>query len=191
MTHVALSRPRMSAGLPAKWSLPFALPILATFALLFLVGNQWPRDIAIGSGLKIPGLCVAALSAFVIWWWSVRQIQERRIRTFAAIFCGVTGIMGWPVWTVGILPSVNGSVLTQPSHVPMTLERVEMTPKSKSRGFYHWAYLKTTNSNSAIQSGRYFISEDVYQRFDSTKSAVVDVTVAQGLLGAYVVLGYE
>ena len=190
MTHVSLSRPSMSAGLPVKWSLPFALPILATFALLFLVGNQWPRDIAIGSGLKLPGLCVAALSACVIWWWSVRQIQERRIRTFAAIFCGVTGLMGWPVWTVGILPSVNGSVLNQPSHVPMTLERVEMTPKSKSRGFYHWAYLKTTNSNAAIQSGRYFISEADYQRFDSTKPAAVDVTVAQGLLGAFVVLGY-
>lgn len=191
MTHVALPRPRISAGLPAKLLLPFALPILATFALLFLVGNQWPRDIAIGSGLKMPGLCVAALSAFVIWWWSVRQIQDRRIRAFAAIFCGVTGLMGWPVWTVGILPSVNGSILSQPSHVPMTLDRVEMTPKSKSRGFYHWAYLKTTNSNSAIQSGRYFISEVDYQRLDSSKPTAVDVTVAQGLLGAYVVLGYE
>ncbi len=191
MTHVALPRPRISAGLPAKLLLPFALPILATFALLFLVGNQWPRDIAIGSGLKMPGLCVAALSAFVIWWWSVRKIQDRRIRAFAAIFCGVTGLMGWPVWTVGILPSVNGSILSQPSHVPMTLDRVEMTPKSKSRGFYHWAYLKTTNSNSAIQSGRYFISEVDYQRFDSSKPTAVDVTVAQGLLGAYVVLGYE
>ena len=191
MTHVALPRPRISAGLPAKLLLPFALPILATFALLFLVGNQWPRDIAIGSGLKMPGLCVAALSAFVIWWWSVRKIQDRRIRAFAAIFCGVTGLMGWPVWTVGILPSVNGSILSQPSHVPMTLDRVEMTPKSKSRGFYHWAYLKTTNSNSAIQSGRYFISEVDYQRLDSSKPTAVDVTVAQGLLGAYVVLGYE
>ena len=110
MMQVALPRPRISAALPAKLSLPFVLPIVATFALLFLVGNQWPRDIAIGSGLKMPGLCVAALSAFVIWWWSVRKIQDRRIRAFAAIFCGVTGLMGWPVWTVGILPSVNGSI---------------------------------------------------------------------------------
>ena len=191
MKQITLSRPALSSWLFVKFALPFVLPILATFALLFLAGNQWPRDIAIGSGLKMPGLCAAALTAFVIWWWSVRQIQDRRILAFAAIFCGVTGLMGWPVWTVGILPSVNGSVLNQPSPIPMTLDRIEMTPKRKSRGYYHWAWLKTANSNSAIQSGRYFISENDYQRFDSTKPAAVDVTVAQGLLGAYVVLGYK
>lgn len=191
MTHVAPLRPAVSSWLVVQFALPFALPILATFALVLVIGDQWPRNIAIGSGLKLAGLCATAITAFVIWWRAVRKMHDRRIRAFAAIFCGVTGLMGWPVWTVGILPSVNGAVLSPPSHVPMTLERIEMTPKSKSRGFYHWAYLKSTNSNSPIQSGRYFISEADYQRFDSNRPAAVDVTVARGLLGADVILGYQ
>jgi len=91
----------------------------------------------------------------------------------------------------GVLPSINGSLLAAPITVPMSLERIETTPKSKSNGLYHWAWLKADNGGSAINSGRYFITEDVFRRFQNTKQVTVNVTVARGLLGAQVVTGFD
>lgn len=171
--------------------LPFAMPIILTFLLILLVGDHWPRDIAAGSGLKLAGLFCSALTAVVIWLYTVRKTPESRVRTFTALLCTVTGLLGWPIWSTGILPSVNGAVLAEPVIVPMTLERTETTYKSKSRDLYHWAWLKAQNEAGIVKSGRYFISEDVYARYQGTEGGVVEVSVAKGLLGAQVVLGFD
>lgn len=191
MTKLESSRPKVPAYTHAVLLLPFAVPILITFALIILVGNQWPRDIALGSGLKLAGLCFTAVTAVVVWLFAVRHVEDKRVHVFAAVLCGVTGLMGWPVWSTGVLPSINGSLLAAPITVPMSLERIETTPKSKSNGLYHWAWLKADNGGSAINSGRYFITEDVFRRFQNTKQVTVNVTVARGLLGAQVVTGFD
>lgn len=191
MSKIRPDRVKVPATFHAKLMLPFAAPILATFVLLILVGDQWPRDIAPGSGLKLAGLCATAVSSVVIWFYAVRAVEDKRVRGFAGCFCAVTGLMGWPVWTVGILPSVNGYVLTEPSAVQMTFERTDITPKSKSKGFYHWVWLKADNGAARAYSGRYFISEDVYQRLTNSMPNTVTVNMSQGLLGAQVVTGFE
>lgn len=185
------ARAKVPATFHAKLMLPFAAPILVTFVLLALVGDQWPRDIAPGSGLKIAGLCTTAVSAFACWLFAVRAVDDRRVRGFAALLCAITGLMGWPVWSVGVLPSINGSVLAEPSAVRMTVERTEATHKSKSKGFYHWVWLKADTGNARLYSGRYFISEDVYERLNRTTPDIVTVNVARGLLGAQIVTGLE
>lgn len=187
MTAISPVRPQVPAAFFVQLVLPFAAPILATFVLLVLVGDQWPRDIAPGSGLKLVGLCAAILTSAVFWAFAVGDVENIRIRRFAAALCAITGLMGWPVWSVGVLPSINGSVLTEPSILRMTVERTEVAHKSKSKGFYHWVWLKADNGNARLPSGRYFISEDVYQLLQSTKPDTVTVTVAQGILGAQVV----
>lgn len=174
-----------------KAMLPFAAPILLTFALVLLIGNHWPRDIAPGSGLKLAGLVTTAMTAFGVWRYSIAQLSAPKLRKFAAVLCAVTALLGWPVWSVGVLPSVNGAIVRGQSTVRMTLERTEVTHASKSRELYHWAWLKPYRNDAVIGSGRYFISEDVYNRLEKTSPATVGVTVGQGLLGARIVLGYD
>lgn len=174
-----------------KAMLPFAAPILLTFALLLLVGNHWPRDIAPGSGLKLAGLVTTAVTAFGVWRYSIAQLSEPKLRKSAAILCAVTALLGWPVWSVGVLPSVNGAIVRGQSTVRMTLERTEVTHASKSRELYHWAWLKPDRSDAVIGSGRYFISEDIYNRLQETSPAKVEVMIGQGLLGARIVLGFD
>lgn len=184
-------RPSVPSYVHVVVLLPFAIPIILTFLLIVLVGDHWPRDIAAGSGLKLVGLFCAAVTAAVIWLYAVRKISDSRVRAFTALLCAVTGLLGWPVWSTGILPSVNGALLAEPVVVPMTLERTQTSYKSKSRGLYHWAWLKAQNERGIIKSGRYFISEDVYARYQGAEGDVVEVSVAKGLLGAQVVLGFD
>lgn len=184
-------RPSVPSYVHVVVMLPFAMPIILTFLLILLVGDHWPRDIAAGSGLKLVGLLCAAVTATFMWLYTVRNIFDPRIRTFTALLCAVTGLLGWPIWSTGILPSVNGAVLAEPVVVPMTLERTETTYKSKSRDLYHWAWLKAQNEAGIVKSGRYFISEDVYARYHGAEGGIVEVTVAKGLLGAQVVLGFD
>lgn len=174
----------------AKAMLPFAAPILLTFALVLIVGNHWPRDIAPGSGLKLAGLAITAMTAFGVWRYSMAQLSEPKVRKLAAFVCSVTALMGWPVWSVGVLPSVNGAIVHGQSTVRMALERTEVTHASKSDKLYHWAWLKPEGRDALISSGRYFISEDVYNRLEESSPATVEVTIGQGLLGARIVLGY-
>lgn len=191
MNQDSSHRATVPQSLFAKVVLPFAVPILLTFALLLLVGNHWPRDIAVGSGLKLTGLVTTAMTAFAVWRYSVAQIDERKVRKFAALLCAITALLGWPVWSVGVLPSVNGMVVRNQSTVRMRLEKTEVTHASKSRELYHWAWLKADRSDAVISSGRYFISEEVYERFEKTSPATVEVAVGEGLLGARIVLGYD
>ncbi|WP_298288840.1 hypothetical protein [Novosphingobium sp.] len=179
------------AGFFPKLLLPFAAPILLTLLLALLVGETVPRTIAPGSGLKLAGFCCAAMFAALAWRWSVRCIADRRAHSLAALACAVTGLLGWPVWTVGILPSVNGLSLHGTHTVSMKLERTEVTTISRSRRLNHWAWLKPDTTGSIAGSGRYFIPEAVHANWASRQGRMVTLTVAQGLLGASVVIGYR
>lgn len=169
--------------------LPFAVPILVTLILLLVVGNAWPRDIAPGSGLKLPGLAASAATAtaMAVWRLAVHAIADQRVRRFAALVCAATGLMGWPVWTVGVLPTLNGAATSNERVVVMTLQRVEVTRKSRSRDYYHWAWLKAEDRGQAALSGRYFISGTTYDRWRREGPARVEVGLGRGLLGAEVV----
>jgi hypothetical protein len=41
------------------------------------------------------------------------------------------------------------------------------------------------------KAGRYFISEQIYQRWNDQRPSTVNVTISKGLLGAQIVTGYE
>jgi hypothetical protein len=191
MANTRSSRPKLPTGLLLKPLLPFALPMVATFALVLLVGDRWPRDIAPGSGLKLAGLAATMATAFGVWRYAVRGVEDERVGRVVALLCAVTGLMGWPVWTTGVLPSVNGARLGSERTVRMDLERLETTTKSKSRGLYHWAWLAARDGEDALASGRYFLSETVYDTWQKTDPAEVHVTVARGFLGAQVVMKFD
>jgi hypothetical protein len=174
-----------------KLTLPFVLPIAITLALAGLVGEAWPRTIAPGSGLTLAGLLATAVIAFGVWRWAVRSAADRRAHRMAALVCGVTGLMGWPVWSVGIMPSINGMALSPEQTVTMTLERTETTPVKNSRSRNHWAWLHPASPGSEAGAGRYFIPEATYQRWNEENPRTVRVTIAEGLLGAQVVTRYE
>lgn len=191
MEQVRIRKAAVPQSVFAKILLPFAVPVLITFALLLLVGNHWPRDIAPGSGLKLAGLGASAITALAVWHSAVTRVQAPKARKGAALLCAVTGLMGWPVWCVGVLPSINGAALNSQTTVRMTLERIEVTHASKSRALYHWAWLKAGRDDSVIGSGRYFISNEIYDRLEKTRPGTVKVTVAEGLLGAQIVRGFD
>ncbi|PLK23997.1 hypothetical protein [Novosphingobium sp. TH158] len=191
MAKAASRRAAVPASFFVKVILPFAVPFALTLALMVLVGERWPRDIAPGSGLKLAGLVASALTAALVWRYTVRAIEDRRVHKAAGILCLVTGLMGWAVWTTGVLPSINGAALGSESTVRMRLERTEVTAVSKSKERYHWAWLRTDLNDAALASGRYFIPEGHYQRWQASKPASVEVTYARGLLGAQVVTGFR
>ena len=155
------------------------------------MGEQLPRTIAPGSGLKLVGLCCAVLLAAITWRWSIRSIEDERAHAFAALACTVTGLLGWPVWTMGILPSVNGLSLHDMHTIRMALERTEVTAVSRSRSLNHWAWLKADASGSPAGTGRYIIPEAVHADWARRHGSTVSLTVAQGILGATVVLSYR
>ena len=191
MNRAVPSRPSVPASFFAKLMLPFALPILLTFALLIVVGDRWPRDIAPGSGLKLAGLMASAFTAAAVWHFMVRGQPDTRVRKFAALACLVTGLMGWPVWSVGLLPSANGAALGAERSVQMVLDRTETTTRSKSRALNYWAWLKPGAEDAPLQSGRYFIPQARHDDWSQRRPATVEVTYAEGALGAVVITGYR
>jgi hypothetical protein len=190
-TDIRTARASLGQAALAKGMLPFAVPILLTFGLLLLIGDRWPRDLAPGYGLKLAGFCTTAITACAVWSHAVARVEDRKARQFVAVVCALTALMGWPVWSVGVLPSVNGSVQRNPGTVRMTVERTEVTHASKSRNLYHWAWLRAEDGQDARLSGRYFITEALHERLADASSAQVDVTFAEGLLGARIVLRFD
>jgi len=184
-------RPIVPPTFFGKLLLPFAIPLLLTTALVILVGENWPRNIAPGSGLKLLGLCATVLTCLIVWRFAIRGIEDRRAHKMAALVCGVVGLMGWPVWSVGVLPSVNGFSLGQEESIRMTLERTEVTVVSRSSTRNHWAWLRPEPKDSNAGPGRYFISEEIYDQWSGQRPGAVTVRIAHGLLGAQVVIGYE
>lgn len=167
--------------------LPFALPAGVTLLLVGLAGH-WPRDIAPGSGLKLAGLVAATLTALVAWRVSVRAATAPGPRRIAAVLCLMVGLLGWPLWSMGVFPSVNGSVLRDDRTVEMTLEKIEATPQRQSRDLHHWAWLAPKTAEAGLAGGRYFVSQATYDRLSAKAPATVEVEAATGLLGAVVVL---
>lgn len=179
------------SGFFPKLTLPFVLPIGITLALLGLVGDAWPRNMAPGSGLKLAGLLATVVLAFAVWGSTIPSIADRRAHRMAALICGVTGLMGWPIWSVGIMPSINGLALGPERTVMMILDRTEATPTKNSRKRNHWAWLRPASPGVGAAEGRYFIPVIIYQRWNEENPRTVKVTTAEGLLGAQVVTRYE
>ena len=191
MTKTKASRPIVPPTFFVKLLLPFAIPMLLTVALVIIVGESWPRNIAPGSGLKMWGFGASALTSLIGWRFITRSIGDMRVHKVAAVICAVVGVMGWPVWTVGVLPSVNGFSLGRQETVRMTLTRTEITTISRSRAVNHWAWMRPEAPTARAKAGRYFISEQTYQRWNDQRPSTVNITVSKGLLGAQVVTGSE
>ncbi|MEY4237496.1 MAG: hypothetical protein RL339_97 [Pseudomonadota bacterium] len=184
-------RPVVKASLFAKAMLPFGVPIVVTLVLLALVGEAWPRSLAPGSSLKLAGFAATAITAVAAWRYAVAGTDDARVGKMAALLCLVTGLMGWPVWSTGVMPSINGLKLDPPRAVRMTFDRIELTHQAKTTTKFHWAWLESGSGDPILPSGRYFIAEDHYERWAATPPATVTVRVSRGVLGALVVTGYE
>lgn len=191
MTENRTSRAIVPPMFFPKLALPFAIPMVLTFALIIFVGNDWPRTIAPGSGLKMAGFGATAITSLMVWRFTTRGIADQRVHKLAALLCGGVGLMGWPVWSVGVLPSVNGLHLGSPQSVRMTLERTEVTTIRNSRAVNHWAWLRPEAEPSLAEAERYFIPEEAYDRWNDQRPGTVTVTFAQGLLGAQIVTGFD
>ncbi len=174
-----------------KLAMAFGIPLALTFALAIFVGNDWPRNMAPGTGLKLPGLAATIITSLLVWRFTTHGIEDKRVHKMAGLICGVIGLLGWPVWSVGVLPSVNGISVGSQETVRMTLERTEATTIKHSRALNHWAWLRPIAQNPDSQAERYFISEEEYRRWSDQPPSTVTVTFAQGLLGATVVTGFD
>ncbi len=183
--------PPMEARFFVGVALPFIIPMLVTLALVLTVGESWPRQIAPGSGLKLAGFVATGLTALGVFAIVTMRRSDPRLRKGAALLCAITSVMGWPVWSIGVLPSINGSALGAPQDVAMVLERTEVTTVSRSSNLNHWAWLRPRNAAAPIRAGRYFISEDLYARWSANPPGSITLRIARGRLGAVVVTGIE
>ncbi|WP_086607758.1 hypothetical protein [Erythrobacter donghaensis] len=190
MTKDNTSTPAVPPRFFAQLLLPFAIPALLTLALVLTVGEGSPRNTAPGSGLKAAGFGAAMLTCLAVWLLATGGIADPRARKLAAIMCGMVGLMGWPVWSMGVLPSVNGMRLGPAETIRMTLERTEFTVAQRSSTRNHWAWLRPDTPDSRAAAGRYFIPEATYRQWNGEQPRSVTVTTAPGLLGAQVVTGY-
>jgi hypothetical protein len=191
MTRRAAPVAPVRAGFFVAAALPFFIPMLLTLALVLTVGEAWPRQIAPGSGLKLAGFVAAGLTGLAVFAALTFRHSDARLRKGAALLCALTSLMGWPVWSVGVLPSVNGSALGAPEGVAMVLERTETTTVSRSSTLNHWAWLRPRSSAAPVEAGRYFISQDLHARWSANPPATVTLRIARGRLGAVVVTGFE
>jgi hypothetical protein len=107
----------------------------------------------------------------------------------------MVGLLAWPLWSVGVLPSVNGASLRDVVTVEMGLDRTETTNKRRSRELDHWVWLVAPEGQPWLPregqpwlpAGRYFIPEATHDRLEAEGPATVTVEAAAGLLGAVVV----
>ena len=173
-------------------ALPFFGPVLATFVLALTIGETWPRNIAPGSGLKLAGLIATALTGVLVWRQGVRQVTDRRISRFAGVLCAVTALLGWPVWTIGLLPSANGGMLEHERATVMRLTVLTTTVPSRSDNtVHHWAVVEPIAPDSPIAGGRVFITEEAHRRWTANSPPSVTFYHAKGLLGAQVITGFD
>jgi hypothetical protein len=191
MSRAAPRTPPIGAGFFVGAALPFIIPMLVTMALVLTVGEAWPRQIAPGSGLKLAGLVAAGLTGLAVFAALTFRHSDARLRKGAALLCAITSLMGWPVWSIGVLPSVNGSALGPPEAAAMVLERTEVTTVSRSNSLNHWAWLRPLSAGAPVEAGRFFIPQDLHARWSANPPDRVTLTVARGRLGAVVVTGFE
>lgn len=188
MQRVRAGRPVVSAR-TLGWALvPVALPAALMVAAVGFIGGDRPGDIAPGSGLKFVGLGATALTAWVAWRLAVRGSDDRRVRKLAGLLCVMVGLIGWPLWTLGVMPAVNAAVLRDERLVEMTFERTEATKISRSLEMNHWAWLRPKVEGAGIAAGRYLVPETTYDEWSAAPPDTVELRVATGLLGATTVL---
>jgi hypothetical protein len=170
--------------------LPFPLTIVMTFAAMLLVGERYPRQVASGSSLSWWGLGLS-LTVFATVLLIVRQHwSEAGPRRFALALSGVTSLLAWPVWTTGILPSINGAMLGPHETSMMQVEKLT-TSRAKGNRIYHWATLRPLDNTSPIGAGRYFVPQDAYQRWQERPAQPARVIHAKGLLGARIAIAFR
>lgn len=131
------------------------------------------------------------MTCMIVWRFAVRGIVDRRVHKFAAVLCAATGLLGWPIWTVGVLPSINGYRLGESRTVTMTLDRTDITGQSRCNRINHWARLQAGYPAGPAGSGRYHVPADVYADWSRRRPGTIRITVAPGLLGAWVVIDFE
>jgi hypothetical protein len=191
-SHPLSRQPTLPASFLLKMALPFVLPVALTVFISLTVGENWPRSIAPGSGLMLPGLIASAMLSTLAWPITAGAFDDEQVRKFSAIICAVTGLMGWPIWTTGVLPSINGAFLGQEHVEPMRLGRLDVDrPKGGVGSPNYSVWLEPVHPGGAIDSGRYYISEEVYQRLESQKPVAISVAHSRGALGAVVVTDYR
>lgn len=179
------------ASLPMLSVLPFPLAILTTLAFVLTVGTHFPRDIAPGSSLILPGLLLSIAVLLVVMGRVRRRWSDPAPRRFSLILCVITSALAWPVWTTGILPSVNGIKLGAEQISTMRLAGLTTSHASKGRQIYYWARLQATSPASRIGSGRYFVPKAIHDGWQSRTGQEVAVVHATGLLGAETVLSFR
>ena len=84
MSRKQASRVSVPPSFFPKLMLPFFLPAILTFVLMFTVGESWPRNIAPGSGLKLWGFGATAVTALLAWRYAIRGIADPRAHKMAA-----------------------------------------------------------------------------------------------------------
>lgn len=186
MAHGKVGRVVVPGRMLGLALIPFAVP--AGLAAVLVLAADWPRDIAPGSGLKLPGFLATVLTTLLAWRLSLRGICDGWARRLSALLCSLVGLLAWPLWSAGVLPLVNGAALQESRTVRMTLERVEAVRRPRSREFYHWAELVPLEDGAGLAAGRYFIPEAAHERLAAGPPGTVEVEAATGLLGAVVVL---
>ena len=167
---------------------PLPVAIASTFALLLMVGERFPRQLAPGEGLWSWGLLLSAVIATVLWAAMRTGQREPRLAGLLTALLVVTSLLAWPTWTWGVLPSINGVRVSNVQTTTMRLQRLEQTTVSKSRERNHWAHLTPTVPGPPLAKGRYFIARDTYDLWQPGAPRDVVVDHGTGLLGARVVL---
>ncbi len=170
---------------------PFPFAILFTILCLLIVGNTAPRQVAPGDGLALAGLATALCVAALVLLLVRRQTADARARQGSLLLLATTTLMSWPVWTVGVLPTINGAMRGPERATTMAIERLEVTTATKSHTLYHWAYLQPATAASDLRAGRYFVNQADHERWTATRATTVQVTHARGALGAEVILGVQ
>ncbi len=183
-------KPNIQWAIPLALS-PFLIAIVATMLLVLFVGDDIPRNIAYGSSLAAWGLATAIISAVIPFAILRNKWPQPVMRRMALGLCGIGAFMSWPVWTMGILPTINGMHIGTLQTSEMRLDRLETSHASKSRKIYHWAYLQPVSPTAALDGGRYFVSANEHRRWSKTRPQTIQISHVTGLLGAQIVTAYR
>ncbi len=171
--------------------LPFPLAIAVTLMMVLAIGNRFPRNIAPNSSLVLPGLLVTLIVLLAILAYVHRRWVEPSAFHFTLVLGGITSLLAWPVWTMGVLPSVNGIRMEPERATMMRLSGLSTTTISKSRRLNYWATLEPAGSTSPLGAGRYLISQSLSERWQAQQVRQVRVTHRTGLLGAEVLITFN
>lgn len=181
---------------PTQWILaigftPFVVSIITTMGLVFLVGDRVPRVIAPGSSLVAAGLSVTLLTGLFPLTTMWLRWSEPLARRQTILICGFAALMSWPIWTMGVMPTVNGMRFGPVHSTAMRLIRQEIRHASRNPTIYHWAYLRPAAADSGLTAGRYFVPTADYDIWSGAPPRNIQVHHATGLLGAEILFSFH